>query len=80
MFDLLHWFYLVIQTSLPMLQYWEVYWSEVSQIYPCGLFPGTNARMLFMLRSIYKLCLFVIQGKLEIIYEYFQSPQVWLQR
>ena len=33
-----------------------------------------------MLRSIYQLCLFVIQGKVEIIDEYFASPQVWLQR
>ena len=63
-----------------MLQYWEVYWSEASRIYPCGLFPSTNARMLFVVRSIYQVCLSATQGKVEIVDEYFQSPQVWLQR
>ena len=33
-----------------------------------------------MLRRLYQLYFFVIQGEVEIIDEYFQSPQVWLQR
>ena len=33
-----------------------------------------------MLRSIYQVCLSAIQGKVDIIDEYFRSPQAWLQR
>ena len=33
-----------------------------------------------MLRSIYQLCLSATQGKVEIIDECLQTPQVWLQR